>query len=372
MGSNVHKRGVMYALFLSLVVCAARAVASVAGEAPASHVLTCQARRTAGLAPRSDSGGGTSGNGGSQPGNATSYHDVATTPFSRHAAPLASARTYLFLLGFPDTGTTAASSFLESARGVSTFGKGSSPNTEGWAIAGLKSGEAWRRWGRTPCWTKKKGDFREPKEREPESVDWSLLNETYHKKWNLRKPVLLEKSPPEILHAADLDRTFSPGGDVRFLVLVRGVCNTRSGGCDADDYAERLRRFRSIAERYGPDRVFLLRYEDLCFSNAEVGSALERWLPGLAGVDAGGAKAGRKPKEKTRPRHRKTGSRRALWGLHASSEMSIPEYCRRKWLPDIPYSATMRYARTAPADMRALLAFFDYAPGDSSGQRQIY
>ena len=56
-----------------------------------------------------------------------------------------------------------------------------------------------------------------------EAFDWSFLSEFYH--WNLKNPLLLECSPPEILRAEALKRTFSKSGKVRFVLLTNSLCS---------------------------------------------------------------------------------------------------------------------------------------------------
>ena len=55
-------------------------------------------------------------------------------------------------------------------------------------------------------------------------LDWERIREQYHARWNLTKPLLAENSPPEVLHAGELNATFSPRGNVRFLLITRSAC----------------------------------------------------------------------------------------------------------------------------------------------------
>ena len=48
--------------------------------------------------------------------------------------------------------------------------------------------------------------------------DWDQVKEIWHEHWDLRKPILLEKSPPNILRAAEIEHIFDPAW---FIVLVR-------------------------------------------------------------------------------------------------------------------------------------------------------
>ena len=229
-----------------------RAAAIVFATCCAAREIVCQRPRTAGLALAAPE----------RKRNA-SMHVVATTPFSTHAPPRAAARTYLFLLGYPQTGTSSSQFWLATAPGVSVLNGDLGANTweEGWHVDGLKE-----RFDLAERWQGHTGDDACPSRRLEglRPIPWARLAKTcrgrarkaflderqevciprrasrrarasssvehirrrrYHSHWNLSKPVLLENSPPEILHARDLDRVFSPTGDVRFLVLARSPRN---------------------------------------------------------------------------------------------------------------------------------------------------
>ena len=109
---------------------------------------------------------------------------------------------YLFLLGFPFTGTSAVHFLLGTSANVSTLGnpKTLGPTKEGWHIAGTKE-EYEDRW-----------DPSGPRPKRGKSISWdafpwSRIGEVYHSHWNLSRPLLVESSPPEIIHADRVNAT---------------------------------------------------------------------------------------------------------------------------------------------------------------------
>ena len=45
-------------------------------------------------------------------------------------------------------------------------------------------------------------------------LPWGVLDRLYHANWNMSRPLLLENSPPESMHAEYLSRQFSQHGPV--------------------------------------------------------------------------------------------------------------------------------------------------------------
>lgn len=184
---------------------------------------------------------------------------------------------YLFLLGFPYSGTSAVHFLLATSGNVSTIASNPEvlgPSKEGLEQIGLKTPD---RWNASVPWP------------------WSTIRTEYHRQWNLSKPLLLENSPPEIFKARELNETFSPGGRVRFLLLVRGACtknlapasegNTLLGATVRNAWSSMARTWTSIVQHFGYDDVFVLRYEDLCLRWPHTFRQLTAWEPLLADVD---------------------------------------------------------------------------------------
>lgn len=188
---------------------------------------------------------------------------------------------YLFLLGWPYSGTSAVHFLLATSLSVSTLGPPGvlGPDKEGWAKSHLKNSlTARQRWNVS------------------QPLPWQQLRTVYHSHWNLSRPILLENSPPEILHAAELNATFSPTGKVRFLLLVRSACSSGSmqstyavyskitHSRSHDLYSAMGKVSRSVIDAFGED-VFVLRYEDLCLRWNETLLRITAWEPRLGDID---------------------------------------------------------------------------------------
>ena len=187
---------------------------------------------------------------------AVTMHKFAATivaPSNGTSAWVKPRMNYVFLLGYAFSGTSALHFLLGTSPQVSTLRDPEllEAKKEGWAVDGLKS-RMKRRWNVTD-----------------EAIPWARLQKTYTRNWNLTKPFLLENSPPEIEHASALFKQFKGSGEVRFVVLVRSPCNQHLVAANVQ--FERLRTVRRIIEKFGR-KVFVVRYEDLCFSTMQVQS----------------------------------------------------------------------------------------------------
>ena len=210
---------------------------------------------------------------------------------------------FLFILGYPYTGTSAIHFILGTSGNVSTLYENNimGPHKEGWYITGLR-----RRHDEKDRWGGK-------------AILRTWLNMTelaadYYKLWNKEKPLLIENSPPEIQFPYEMYEAFSKHGKVRFLLLVRGFC---SGSVSRVTHEKRLRKYKHIIDLF-PRDTFVLRYEDLCFHWHAVREELVGWEPLLSDVDIS-----------TRPSGSR--SRRALLPVHhLHAQKSIKEYCESK------------------------------------------
>ena len=228
---------------------------------------------------------------------------------------------YLFLLGWPFSGTSALHFLLATSNSVATVNRPGvlGPAKEGWAVshvrAALTLGQRWNT--STP-------------------IPWQTLFDVYHSAWNLSRPILLENSPPEIIRAAELNATFSPGGKVRFLLLVRSAC---SKGDMWDSYANikylasplrlpanALRLYsrmgahsRSIIDDFKED-VFVLRYEDLCLRWNETLQQITAWEPRLGDMDISRVPDGR--------RGGGAGHRQLQGRVTGHEQVSVSTYCK--------------------------------------------
>jgi hypothetical protein len=229
---------------------------------------------------------------------------------------------YMFLLGYPYTGTTSVHALFGALEQVSVLGGKvqHGPQKEGWSHIGWKKKKMSDRWSV-----------------QDELFNWTKLAEEYHALWDLDKPILLENSPPEMNHAEALNRTFSPHGKVRFVVLVRSMCDTDGasnrecgdGSGEVQDnmdpaidpdhlncWTKRATKAVDIATHFGEDAI-VIRYEDLCLNWDASLRSLEAWEPMLAGLG----------KKDTHTQQFNTAN------FHRHPDMEFSEFCTAVKLP---------------------------------------
>lgn len=98
-------------------------------------------------------------------------------------------------------------------------------------------------------------------------IDWSFVKREWRKYWDVRKKILLEKSPPNLLRASAIEAAFSPA---YFLIFVRDPyahCETfiRKNDFSPRQAAEFVVRTLKIQQRNMTDlkRAILVHYEAL-------------------------------------------------------------------------------------------------------------
>ena len=199
-------------------------------------------------------------------------------------------------------------------------------------------------------------------------IPWQTLFDVYHSAWNLSRPILLENSPPEIIRATDLNATFSPGGKVRFLLLVRSACSKgdmwssysrilTGSALPADElYSSMGTGFRSIIDAFKED-VFVLRYEDLCLRWDETLLQITAWEPRLGDMAISRVPGGAS--------HRQ---------LHEHAQVSILKYCkaaRSAWqwrvmeAPGLPRSCSNSQLPQNVSDSCKMATYFGYEQIDA-------
>ena len=152
--------------------------------------------------------------------------NVASTVACPRSFPGAN-RTYLFLLGYPRTGTSAAHFLLATSPSVSTLAPSGilSNRKEGWEMKMFP--------GALQALQDKLVSFKQLTTKSSinrwtipaDRIPWSKFDEDWHHRWNLSRPVLLENSPPEIRFPERLLQQYNDKGDVRFIILARSPCN---------------------------------------------------------------------------------------------------------------------------------------------------
>jgi hypothetical protein len=123
--------------------------------------------------------------------------------------------------------------------------------------------------------------------------DWSPISEVWHSYWNTSKPVLLEKSPPNLLRAPKMEAQFEPA---YFLVMMRnpyafieGV-ERRDNGMGFEEAARfwlKCARFqrRNLDEL---ERTLHFTYEELTEKTEDTLEHIADFVPELEGFDLSG------------------------------------------------------------------------------------
>lgn len=170
--------------------------------------------------------------------------------------------TYLFILCPPASGSTLLWRILQTSPHVSAF------RLEGQALA--------KEYLFTP-------DRWDPEKKIP----WDQVKRKWQAAWDVSKPILLEKSPPHLVRARQIEEHFP---DSRFIVMVRNpyaFCEgLRRRWLKKTDLGELARNWvrwaghQSVNRRTLACSVFFT-YEDLCDRPRETCVRLIRFLPEL-------------------------------------------------------------------------------------------
>jgi hypothetical protein len=120
---------------------------------------------------------------------------------------------------------------------------------------------------------------------------WPMIKREWERVWDLAKPVLLEKSPPNLIRARAIGETFCPA---YFLAMVRnpyafceGYERRRHTGMTyaARFWVECAQRQLTNVEHL--ERVILLTYEELTQNTCDVSDRILRFVPELGRLDTG-------------------------------------------------------------------------------------
>lgn len=176
---------------------------------------------------------------------------------------------FLFVLAGPRTASTLLSDILNTSPNVSR----NNPLGEGQYLPELK-GRYPNRWN----------GLREH--------DWNYVKNVWMRYWDVSKPILLEKSPPNLAYAEQIERVFHPS---YFLCLVRNPyahCEglMRRTGFTAERAAEFALECLSLQKQNleSLENTHLVRYEDLTDRPRQTIATIEEWLPELARLRVSG------------------------------------------------------------------------------------
>lgn len=186
-----------------------------------------------------------------------------TNPFHKLRLLLQKPRdnTYLFILSPPFSGSTMLYQILSTSPYVTKF------SSEGQFIGPIKSIMRERPWD------------------ENKKMPWEKIKKAWHKKWDLRKPFLAEKSPPNLLRAKVIEEQFQPS---YFIILMRNpyaFCEgfTRRKGESYEEAAKfwikcALFQKKNINEL---SSHLFISYEELVEYPNDVKQNILAYLPGL-------------------------------------------------------------------------------------------
>ncbi len=160
---------------------------------------------------------------------------------------------YIFVLSPPFSGSTLITTIIEGSDEVSV--NNMEGNKEGQFLPEVKDHMRKNAWD------------------EYKELKWDWIHEVWHNHWDLSKPFLLEKSPPNICRAEKIQNIFKPSsflvtirnpyafveGKVRRDMRARGKASTE----DSIIFWLKCAKWQQ-KNRNSLDNVFFYRYEDLC------------------------------------------------------------------------------------------------------------
>lgn len=175
-------------------------------------------------------------------------------------------RSYLFVLCPPYSGSTILWKLLSTSDSVSSL------PTEGQFLPELEPIM------RAKPWVKE------------HELPWPRIKQIWDAHWDQGKPVLLEKSPPNIIRTKDIERHFQPA---RFVIMVRNPYAHAEGLMRRNNWtATRAARFSmmclatQLQNRRQLDDSLVLTYEALVADPRHACARLQAFLPALGTLDA--------------------------------------------------------------------------------------
>ncbi|MGH8504132.1 MAG: sulfotransferase [Gammaproteobacteria bacterium] len=119
---------------------------------------------------------------------------------------------------------------------------------------------------------------------------WEHIKERWHQFWDTDKPVLVEKSPPNIIRAFEIQKVFRPS---YFLVMIRdpySFCEGRRRRHKGSDIRDSAAFWVSCAAYQrknieGLEHVIRVRYEDFAERPQETRERLLNFIPELHDID---------------------------------------------------------------------------------------
>jgi len=137
-------------------------------------------------------------------------------------------------------------------------------------------------------------------------VRWGEVRVEWEKVWDRTKPVLLEKSPPNIVRAFEIEQHFQPSAFISMIRNPYAFCegHHRRLGSSMRNAAEQWVDHAGYQKKNvdGLERVFHFTYESFTNDPESICRGIKQFLPALEDLDAGSSfKA--KAVDGHRPRH---------------------------------------------------------------------
>lgn len=177
---------------------------------------------------------------------------------------------YLFLLSPPFSGSTLLNEILSSSKNVSCNNN-----------IGLREGQHLPKVNRIL--------FTDDRWNPEKKIDWNQIHCIWKKYWDTSKPVLLEKSPPNICRALNIEKEFSPS---KFICLVRNPYaqaegNMRRYNRSAKESAELAIKYLSFQKDNMEklNNICLISYEKLTENTEYVKNKLINFLPKISDIN---------------------------------------------------------------------------------------
>eukprot|EP00756_Hemistasia_phaeocysticola_P024100 Hpha_TRINITY_DN1592_c0_g1::TRINITY_DN1592_c0_g1_i1::g.57200::m.57200 len=177
---------------------------------------------------------------------------------------------YLFIIGVPSGGTTAMSGLLGTSPQASTL-------CDFIANGGLCEGTNWLLGS---------GLVPERKNMWQESfvVPWKrAVKQVYAKRWNMSKPVLLEKSPPNVGRVPEIYRALKddPERKIRFLVVTMSSCLYCKNAGAAFHYRRFMKKLSTDLDTIPRSVWHHVTMEDMFRNPYTESDKILQWLPAL-------------------------------------------------------------------------------------------
>jgi len=175
----------------------------------------------------------------------------------------------LFILCLPFSGSTILVKLIGTSKNSSIF---SSQNHEGQQLQEIRS------FMRDKPWHIEK------------KIPWDHVKKVYEKNWDLNKTVLVEKSPPNLIRAKEIEKKFE---NTYFIVMIRNPyasCVSRKLRWPQASYTHLAKKWiiRIKYQKYNIEnlsKVLFFTYEQFCDDPESVAKMISKFIPELSDMN---------------------------------------------------------------------------------------